>query len=85
MTSHNMYDYSLCARTHFTVVELPYSGRIIPIVGIFKSRLSEVREITEHWLRQYNEERPYDSLDKLTPREHLMATSNRETSKSTWH
>jgi len=48
-------------------------------------RLSEVREITEHWIRQYNEERPHDSLGKLTPREYLTANSARENSKSTWH
>jgi hypothetical protein len=30
-------------------------------------RLSEVREITENWISEYNEERPYDSLGDLTP------------------
>jgi putative transposase len=30
-------------------------------------RLSEVREITENWIREYNEERPHDSLGELTP------------------
>ena len=48
-------------------------------------RLTEVREITNHWLRQYNEERPHDALGKLTPREYLTANSERENSKSTWH
>ena len=37
--------------------------------------LNEVREITETWMRQYNEERPHDSLDDLTPLEYL-ATQN---------
>lgn len=37
--------------------------------------LTEVREITETWTRQYNEERPHDSLDNLTPLEYL-ATRN---------
>lgn len=37
--------------------------------------LNEVREITENWIRQYNEERPHDSLDDLTPQEYL-ATRN---------
>ena len=37
--------------------------------------LNEVREITETWMRQYNEERPHDSLDDLTPLEYL-ATRN---------
>ena len=36
---------------------------------VFRS-LSEVREITEHWLLQYNEERPHESLGNLTPREY---------------
>ena len=47
-------------------------------------RLSEVREITNNWIREYNEERPHDSLGDLTPREYLMANSNRENSKSMW-
>ena len=37
--------------------------------------LNEVRDITETWMRQYNEERPHDSLDDLTPLEYL-ATRN---------
>lgn len=34
--------------------------------------LSEVRERTEDWLRKYNEERPHDSLNDLTPKEYLL-------------
>ena len=37
--------------------------------------LNEVREITENWIRQYNEERPHDALDDLTPLKYL-ATRN---------
>ena len=40
---------------------------------VFKT-LTEVREITEKWLNEYNEERPHDSLGDLTPYEY-MATS----------
>ena len=40
---------------------------------VFKT-LTEVREITENWLTEYNEERPHDSLGDLTPYE-FMATS----------
>ena len=35
-------------------------------------RLREVRDITERWLREYNEERPYESLGNLTPSEYAM-------------
>lgn len=35
------------------------------------SRLSEVREITEKWLKEYNEERPHESLGNMTPIEYL--------------
>jgi len=42
--------------------------------------LSEVREITEAWMRQYNEERPHDSLDDLTPLEYLATQDPLETS-----
>ena len=33
--------------------------------------LNEVREISENWMREYNEERPHDSLGDLTPWEYL--------------
>lgn len=33
--------------------------------------LTEVRERTENWIREYNEERPHDSLNDLTPWEYL--------------
>ena len=47
-------------------------------------RLSEVREITGNWIREYNEERPHDSLGDLTPSEYLTANSKQENSKSAW-
>ena len=34
--------------------------------------LNEVREQTEKWLKEYNEERPHDSLGDMTPREYLL-------------
>ncbi|MEZ8053402.1 DDE-type integrase/transposase/recombinase [Vibrio atlanticus] len=36
------------------------------------SSLNQVREMTDKWMREYNEERPYDSLDDLTPWEYLV-------------
>ena len=33
--------------------------------------LSEVREQTEKWMKEYNEERPHESLGHMTPREYL--------------
>ena len=32
---------------------------------------TQVRELTEDWIRQYKEERPHDSLGDLTPLEYL--------------
>ena len=37
---------------------------------VFRS-LNEVRERTENWIREYNEERPHDSSNDLTPWEYL--------------
>jgi putative transposase len=43
---------------------------------VFQS-LSVVREQTEKWLREYNQERPHESLGNITPREYLL-TQNPE-------
>jgi putative transposase len=37
--------------------------------------LTEVKEQTERWLKEYNEERPHESLDNMTPREFLLSHS----------
>lgn len=34
--------------------------------------LSEVRDMTEDWLKRYNESRPHEALGNLTPRQYLM-------------
>ena len=39
-------------------------------VFVFK-HLREVEEITERWVKQYNEERPHESLGNLTPKAYL--------------
>ncbi len=47
--------------------------------------LNEVREITERWLREYNRERPHESLNNLTPEEYRLLAENNEISKSVWN
>ena len=49
---------------------------------VFQS-LDEVREQTEKWLKEYNEERPHDALGDLTPREYLL-TQKPEISLNSW-
>ncbi len=49
---------------------------------VFQS-LHEVREQTEKWLKEYNEERPHESLGHLTPREYLL-TQKPEISSYQW-
>ena len=51
---------------------------------VFKT-LSEVRAITEEWMDQYNEGRPHDALDDLTPFEHAMALQPLENSNLDCH
>jgi putative transposase len=47
--------------------------------------LNEVREITENWIRQYNEERPHDALEDMTPREYLNVKQPPENSNLAWN
>ena len=49
---------------------------------VFQS-LSEVREQTALWLKEYNEERPHKSLGHQTPREYLL-TQKPEISSNSW-
>jgi len=45
--------------------------------------LDEVREQTEQWLNEYNEDRPHDALGDLSPREFLL-TQTPEISTYGW-
>lgn len=45
--------------------------------------LNEVRTQTEKWIKEYNEERPHESLGDLTPREFLL-TQEPEISTLGW-
>jgi putative transposase len=47
-------------------------------------RLEEVREQSERWMKEYNEERPHESLGNLTPREYLI-TKHPEVSTQGWY
>ena len=49
---------------------------------VFKT-LSEVRALTENWIREYNEERPHDSLGDLTPWEYRVKHEGLENSNYT--
>ena len=46
--------------------------------------LSEVKEITNKWIIEYNEERPHTSLGKLTPREYGL-NNTAENSNVYWY
>lgn len=58
-----------------------YREEVLDLYVFF--RLSEVREITERWLKEYNEERPHESLGNLTPAE-CLAVNSPEVSTSEW-
>ena len=42
--------------------------------------LTEVRELTEPWMTEYNDDRPHDSLEDLTPWEYLAKHQRAENS-----
>lgn len=46
--------------------------------------LDEVREQTQYWIKEYNEERPHESLGNLTPRDYLL-TNDPEVSTYDWY
>lgn len=48
------------------------------------SRLSEVRQVVDGWLEQYNEQRPHESLGDLTLSE-FLAINSPEDSIFGWH
>ncbi|MFH7828775.1 integrase core domain-containing protein, partial [Kluyvera chengduensis] len=47
--------------------------------------LNEAREITGRWLMEYNNERPHESLNNLTPEECRLMAEKPELSKSAWN
>lgn len=47
--------------------------------------LNEVRELTQYWIREYNEERPHDPLGDLTPWEYLAKHQELENSNLGCH
>ena len=44
-------------------------------MGYVFNSLKEVREITNNWIKEYNTERPHESLGNYTPAEYLMLNS----------
>ena len=47
--------------------------------------LREVRQMTEEWTARYNNERPYDSLNDMTPVEYLQANNQSGNSNTAWN
>jgi putative transposase len=46
--------------------------------------LSEVRQMTEKWMIRYNQKRPHDSLNDMTPVEYLRANNHTGISNLAW-
>ena len=46
--------------------------------------LGEVRQMTEQWRARYNNERPHDSLNDMTPVEYLQANNQPGNSTLAW-
>ena len=79
---HSNFTLTHWAEEHGVILEFIKPGK--PIQNAFIERfnreildfylfrtLNEVREITERWLREYNQGRPYESLNNLSPEEYL--------------
>lgn len=47
--------------------------------------LTEVSEIIDNWIREYNEERTHDALGNLTPSEYLAMKNPLENSNLAWN
>ena len=47
--------------------------------------LREVRQMTEDWMFRYNNERPHDSLNDMTPVEFLQANNQPGNSNPAWN
>ncbi len=48
-------------------------------------KLREVRRMTEEWMVRYNNERPHDSLNDMTPVEYLQANNQPGNSNPAWN
>lgn len=55
-----------------------YRGEVINMY-VFRN-LTEVRELTDSWITEYNNELPHDSLQDLKPWEHLAKHERAENS-----
>lgn len=51
---------------------------------LFKN-LNEVRQISEQWLMQYNEERPHESLGNMSPNQYKLKNNQSVDSTNLWH
>ncbi|QBS11153.1 IS3 family transposase [Legionella israelensis] len=51
---------------------------------LFRS-LNEVRDITTNWMKEYNEERPHESLGDMSPLDYRLIKNRSENSNYNWH
>jgi len=63
-------------------LSLSFTGKVIPNTYVFQTP-DQVCERTENWIREYNEERPHDSLGDLTPWEYRVKHEELENSNYT--
>lgn len=51
---------------------------------LFKN-IKEVNEITKNWIQEYNEERPHESLENMSPTQYKLVKNKQENSSYLWH
>jgi putative transposase len=95
LTSHAFVDWAKerCIALRFIAPDKPNQNAYIErfnrtyreevLSAYLFDSIEEVRQITEQWLAEYNEQRPHDSLGRVPPLTYMPRETNRRESNFT--